>query len=172
QITALATQVQLDPHFVQLLADFSEQRFNDVFDKARVALNEKMSQEVPAALIATLKEQGTDALVRSPEDLYIYFLRPNIYEQAAQTPGADIKQLSTVTVQKGSVIIGEGQRVDSRVAEELAAMPEVMQEQTFLRLLGIGLVLLIALGICGRYLSVFAPRLFHSPTELLPPRRL
>jgi putative nucleotidyltransferase with HDIG domain len=49
----------------------------------------------------------------------------------------------------------------------MAALQQFLVEQSFLRLLGIGIFLIIALAICGRYLNVFAPRLYQSPLELL-----
>jgi putative nucleotidyltransferase with HDIG domain len=166
-IHALAKQHDLDPHFVELLSDFSDERFEEVLTRARQQLDQAMSEDVAPAKIETLKQQGTDALVKAPENLYIYFLRPNLHPALAQTPAADIKALATVTVQKGSVVAAEGQRVDERTFEQLGALQQYLGEQSFLRWCGIGVVLLIALFICGRYLSAFAPRLYQSPVELM-----
>lgn len=164
-IHALAKQHQLDPHFMELLTDFADERFNEVFVKARQTLDQKMGEDMPPAKIETLKQDGTDALIKAPENLYIYFLEPNMHQALAQTPAADIKALATVAVAKGSVIAAEGQMVDQRKFEQLAELQQYLTEQSFRRWCGIGVVLLLALFICGRYLSAFVPRLYQSPPE-------
>ena len=74
----MAQAFQLDPLVVSNLLHFQDDQLERVLSMAEVLLAQEMDTPVTEAKIRTLKQGGTPELVRTPESIYIYFLRPNL----------------------------------------------------------------------------------------------
>ncbi len=132
-------------------------------DAARVELAKMMDSTVSESLLRQLKPGLAARAVQHPVEIYAYFLQPNLvkYEPPELTEAA--KRTAQVPVSKGSVIIAEGQIVDSRVRGQLQALEPHMLENQFLRLAGLGLIFLSALLMWRQYTVRFAPHLVSRP---------
>jgi cyclic-di-AMP phosphodiesterase PgpH len=165
-VSGLAEKYHVPPELVDILRSYQDERLQSVLSEGRSWLELSMRQEINEAKIAALKQGGLAELSLNPQNTYIYFLKPNLRERAAPPPSEQSIDMATISVEKGSVIIAEGQPVTRRAAEQLTALNVHMREQQWMRFCGLGLVLLAALLIWYLYLIRFTPNLLERSGPL------
>lgn len=156
----------VEPRSVAILVDLDQQRFEAAQAEGRSELARQMAGDVTAALVLELQAESVAGTLKNPQHVFVHFLRPNMTEAPPRTGAVDIKALATLTVEKGSVVVAEGQPVDLAVRAKLAELREALTEQAYLRVAAIGLIMLLLLVLWGWHLAAVAPKVFNSPSEL------
>lgn len=159
RIASLGRQFGLHETIIGNFLNYKDDRLNHVFAAAESKLREEMQEPITEAYVRTLKQGGINDLLVSPENIYAYFLTPNLEQYSPPDLHAQRKQLARVTIEKGSVIVAEGTIVDARIHEQLQALWPHLLKQGIFRFLGLALILLAALLWWYLYLQRFAPQL-------------
>lgn len=159
----LAENYGVDLVVIIALLRLEDQDLQAALDAARVETAKMMDGTVSEALLRQLKQGVAARAVQQPAEIYAYFLQHNLvkYEPPELTEAA--KRTAQISVAKGSVIVAEGQVIDSRVKGQLEALKPHMLENQFLRLAGLGLVFLSALLMWRQYTMRFARHLVSRP---------
>ena len=160
-VTGLAEKYGIPAELINNFRSYQSERLQSILGEGRSLLQQAMREEVTDAQIAALKQGGLPELSLNPQNTYVYFMRPNLRERAAPTPTEALIAMATVTVEKGDVIIAEGQTVGQREAEQLGELENHIREQQWLRFTGLGLVLLAGLLIWYLFIVRFTPRLLE-----------
>lgn len=145
------------------LARLDDSELQTAFGAARELLSKQMDGTVTEVLIRQLKQGLAARAVIKPSELYVYFLQPNLVKYEPPELSQAAKRTAQLVVEKGNVIVAEGQVVDKRVQGQLAALAPHTMENQFLRLAGLGLIFLSALLMWRQYAIRFAPRLLTRP---------
>jgi putative nucleotidyltransferase with HDIG domain len=162
----VAARHGVDPKAVTILIDLDQDSFEQAVVRGREELSRQMGGEMTAALVEELQRDSLAATYKSPHQVYAYFLQPNLAQAPPRGATVDTKLLATVSVDKGSVIIAEGQVMDRTARDKLDALRDKLTEQAYVRLAGIGLLLLLLGVLWGWHLAAVSPKVFNSPTEL------
>jgi len=128
-----------------------------------------MDRRVTEALIRKEKQGGTAELVNSPQSIYVYFLKPNLESYTPESPQQELRELeelAQVTVEKGSVLVAEGEIVDRRVKEQLEAVRPHLLEHRFHIYTGLGVILLVSFTLMYLFMQRFAPQLTSRTATL------
>jgi cyclic-di-AMP phosphodiesterase PgpH len=159
----LADATGVDLVVILALLRLDDAGLRAALDAAKIELAKMMDGTVSDSLLRQLKQGLAGRAVQQPLEIYTYFLQPNLvkYEPPELTEAA--KRTAQIPVDKGSVIVAEGQVVDSRVSGQLRALEPHMMENQFLRLAGLGLIFLSALLMWRQYTLRFAPHLVSRP---------
>jgi putative nucleotidyltransferase with HDIG domain len=140
-ISELAGKYQLDPKIIERFLSFRDEKLTEIMDAAGLALGMQMDLPVTQDTIRQLRQGGTALVLTTPDHIYVSFLKPNMTQYTPPDISDEVRQMALVNVEKGSVIVAEGQEITTRVKEQLDALSPHLAEQRMLRFLGV-LVLL------------------------------
>jgi putative nucleotidyltransferase with HDIG domain len=166
ELAHLAKVYNLDPRLLAAVLDLPDAQFAESMKVARAQLERQMDGEITTALAGEMQRSGLADSFKEPARMYVFFLRPNLVEAPAREPSVDTRQLATVTVAKGNVIVAEGQDVDRSVEDQLDALQQALHEQAYVRWGGIGLVLLLLMMLWNSFLVSAAGIALRVPSTL------
>lgn len=145
----------LSPKILPAFLVYTDDHLDQIFSAAETALDQTMSGRVSAETITALKEGGSPILLENPEDIFIYFLQPNINAYEPPEISKEFRELATTWIDRGSVIVAKGQTIDRQAAEQLEQLGPHQEMQRIYRFCGMGLLLLTMLAVWFLFIHRF-----------------
>lgn len=137
KISELAGKYQLDPKIVERFLSFRDDKLKEIRSSASLALGLQMESPVTSETIRQLKQGGSAVVLTNPENIYVYFIQPNMTQYKPPDISEEVRQMALVKVEKGSVIVAEGRVITKRVKEQLDELSTHLTEQRLLRFFGV-----------------------------------
>ncbi len=136
---------------------YTDDHLDEIFSSAARALEKHMSARVSAETITALKESGSPVLQDNPEDIFVYFLQPNIAPYEVPEISNEFRELATTMIEVGSVIVAKGQTIDRQAAEQLELLKPHQEMQRIYTFIGLGFLVLVMLASWFLFMHRFRP---------------
>lgn len=159
QIEVLARQYGLPVAAVSNFVVYEDDRLGQVFADAGEKLAQEMSRPVTEAYLRALQHGGASDLLPHPENIYMYFMQVNVIVYRPPDLKGQRQDLARIAIEKGSVLVVEGSRVDRRVYEQLTGLKGLAFRQSLYRFLGLAVILIVLTAWLWLYMARFKPTL-------------
>ncbi|MDQ3024034.1 MAG: hypothetical protein M3R04_06595, partial [bacterium] len=156
-VNTTAERYLLEPQVVVRLLALDAPALEDAMSQASALLLEQMNHQVfRRQLIEELKEDTRETLEDHPENIYVYFLQPNLERKPEALDAARAK--ARVSVLRGATIARQGDTATDRVLQQLDLIGPKLLEIDFYRLSGLALLLAGGILLWFQYLRRFGAR--------------
>jgi cyclic-di-AMP phosphodiesterase PgpH len=156
-ISAAAGRYNVDATTIFALVGMDKLTFNDALSQARELLSEQMNSQVfRSELIVQIRADAKETIEAHPENVYVFFLQPNLERRPEALEAARAK--AQVRVMRGNAIAVKGQPASETILQQLALIRENLAIDNFYRLAGLALLLAGGILLWFQYLRRFGAR--------------